>query len=234
MPEMNQYGQWVNDRVADWQGACVLKRLPLGGRFCLLEPLDVRRHAADLFAAYALGDESDWTWLASTRPESLEATAHWVAGKVNDDALVPYAVIDLHTRRAVGLVSYMAIDRAMGTVEIGHVTWSRQMKNTALGTEAMWLLLQYAFEQGYRRLEWKCDSMNVASRRAAERLGFTWEGCLRQKLVRKGRTRDSDQLSIIDSEWPARDAVLRRWLAADNFDADGRQLKRLEACRDCA
>lgn len=231
---MNQYGQWVNDRVADWQGACVLKRLPLGGRFCLLEPLDVRRHAADLFAAYALGDESDWTWLASTRPESLEATAHWVAGKVNDDALVPYAVIDLHTGRAVGLVSYMAIDRAMGTVEIGHVTWSRQMKNTALGTEAMWLLLQYAFEQGYRRLEWKCDSMNVASRRAAERLGFTWEGCLRQKLVRKGRTRDSDQLSIIDSEWPARDAVLRRWLAADNFDADGRQLKRLEACRDCA
>lgn len=232
MPEINQYGQWVNDRVADWQGASLLKRLPLGGRFCQLEPLDVRRHAADLFAAYAQGDESDWTWLASTRPESLEATAHWVAGKVNDDALVPYAVIDRHSGRALGLVSYMAIDRGMGTVEIGHVTWSRQMKNTPLGTEAVWLLLQHAFEQGYRRLEWKCDSMNVASRRAAERLGFTWEGCLRQKMVRKGRTRDSDQLSIIDSEWPVRDAVLRRWLAADNFDDNGRQLKRLEACRE--
>lgn len=231
MPEINQYGQWVNDRVADWQGASLLKRLPLGGRFCQLEPLDVRRHAADLFAAYAQGDESDWTWLASTRPESLEATAHWVAGKVNDDALVPYAVIDRHSGRALGLVSYMAIDRGMGTVEIGHVTWSRQMKNTPLGTEAVWLLLQHAFEQGYRRLEWKCDSMNVASRRAAERLGFTWEGCLRQKMVRKGRTRDSDQLSIIDSEWPVRDAVLRRWLAADNFDDNGRQLKRLEECR---
>ncbi|WP_434667393.1 GNAT family N-acetyltransferase [Klebsiella sp. B345] len=234
MPEINQYGQWVNDRVADWQGANLLKRLPLGGRFCQLEPLDVRRHAADLFVAYAQGDESDWTWLASTRPESLEATAHWVAGKVNDDALVPYAVIDRHSGRALGLVSYMAIDRGMGTVEIGHVTWSRQMKNTPLGTEAVWLLLQHAFEQGYRRLEWKCDSMNVASRRAAERLGFTWEGCLRQKMVRKGRTRDSDQLSIIDSEWPARDAVLRRWLAADNFDDNGRQRKRLEACRDHA
>lgn len=232
MPEINQYGQWVNDRVADWQGASLLKRLPLGGRFCQLEPLDVRRHAADLFAAYAQGDESDWTWLASTRPESLEATAHWVAGKVNDDALVPYAVIDRHSGRALGLVSYMAIDRGMGTVEIGHVTWSRQMKNTPLGTEAVWLLLQHAFEQGYRRLEWKCDSMNVASRRAAERLGFTWEGCLRQKMVRKGRTRDSDQLSIIDSEWPVRDAVLRRWLAADNFDDNGRQRKRLEACRE--
>ncbi len=89
---------------------------------CRLEPLEVQRHAADLFAAYALGDESDWTWLASTCPASVEATTHWVAGKVNDDALVPFAVIDLRTERAVGLVSYMAIDRAMGTVEIGHVT----------------------------------------------------------------------------------------------------------------
>lgn len=231
MPEINQYGQVVNDVVADWEGARILKRTPLSGRFCRLEPLEVQRHAADLFAAYALGDESDWTWLASTCPASVEATTHWVAGKVNDDALVPFAVIDLQTERAVGLVSYMAIDRAMGTVEIGHVTWSRKMKNTPLGTEAVWLLLKNAFGQGYRRLEWKCDSMNIASRRAAERLGFTWEGCLRQKMVRKGRTRDSDQLSIIDSEWAARDAALRAWLAAENFDGEGRQVKRLEDFR---
>ncbi|WP_434643441.1 GNAT family N-acetyltransferase [Klebsiella sp. I138] len=231
MPEINQYGQVVNDVVADWQGARILKRTPLSGRFCRLEPLDVHRHTADLFAAYALGDESDWTWLASTCPTSVEAAAHWVAGKVNDDALVPFAVIDLHSGQAVGLVSYMAIDRGMGTVEIGHVTWSRPMKNTPLGTEAVWLLLKNAFEQGYRRLEWKCDSMNIASRRAADRLGFTWEGRLRQKMVRKGRTRDSDQLSIIDSEWAERDAALRAWLAAENFDGEGRQLKRLEDLR---
>ncbi len=119
----------------------------------------------------------------------------------------------------------------MGTVEIGHVTWSRRMKNTPLGTEAVWLLLKNGFDHGYRRLEWKCDSMNVASRRAAERLGFSWEGRLRQRLVRKGRTRDSDMLSIIDGEWPARDAALRAWLAAENFTADGQQIKRLEAFR---
>ena len=70
--------------------------------------------------------------------------------------------------------------------------------------------------------------MNIASRRAAERLGFVWEGRLRQKLVRKGRNRDSDMLSIIDSEWPERDAAIRGWLAADNFDEDGRQIRRLE------
>lgn len=231
MPEINEFGQQVNDRVPGWQGAGLLRRTALNGRFCRLEPLDTERHAADLFAAYALGDDSDWTWLASTCPQSVESTANWITGKVMDDGLVPYAVIDLRAERAVGLVSYMAIERAIGTVEIGHVTWSRAMKNTPLGTEAVWLLLQNGFAHGYRRLEWKCDSMNLASRRAADRLGFTWEGRLRQRMVRKGRTRDSDMLSIIDSEWPARDAALRAWLAPENFDADGRQLKRLEDFR---
>jgi RimJ/RimL family protein N-acetyltransferase len=231
MPEINPFGQIVNDSVPGWQGAQLLKRAALDGRFCRLEPLDVRRHAADLFAAYAQGDDSDWTWLASTRPTSVEATAHWVAGKVNDEQLVPYAVIDRQAERAVGIVSYLAIERVMGSVEIGHVTWSRSMKQTPLGTEAVWLLLQNGFDCGYRRLEWKCDSMNVESRRAAERLGFTWEGRLRQKLVRKGRTRDSDILSIIDGEWAERDMALRAWLAEDNFDAEGRQIKRLAAFR---
>ncbi|QLR42197.1 GNAT family N-acetyltransferase [Enterobacter sp. RHBSTW-00994] len=232
MPEINQYGQTVNNLVLDWKGARVLTRTPLVGQYCRLEPLDAERHAADLFDAYALGDDSDWTWLASTRPESVEATVHWLLGKVMDDALVPYAVIDLRTECAVGIVSYMAIERLMGSVEIGHVTWSRKMKNTWLGTETVWLLLKNGFAHDYRRLEWKCDSMNIASRNAAERLGFVWEGRLRQKLVRKGRNRDSDMLSIIDEEWPERDAELRAWLAAENFDGNGRQLKKLEAFRE--
>ena len=141
-----------------------------------------------MYEAYALGDDSDWTWLVSTQPVSVEDTAEWVLGKVLDDELVPYAVIDLRTGQAVGLVSYMAIERMQGSVEIGHVTWSRKMKGSRLGTETVWLLLRNAFEHGYRRLEWKCDSMNTASRNAAERLGFVWEGRLRQKLVRKGAT----------------------------------------------
>jgi len=231
VPEINQHGQIVNDIVPDWTGAQLLTRTPLIGRFCRLEPLDATLHAADLFDAYSMGDDRDWTWLASTQPENVEATAHWIIGKVMDDGLVPYAVMDVNSERAVGLVSYMAIERMMGSVEIGHVTWSRKMKNTAMGTEAVWLLLKNAFEHNYRRLEWKCDSMNVASRNAAERLGFVWEGRLRQKLVRKGRNRDSDMLSIIDAEWPERDAEFRAWLAAENFDAEGRQIKRLEDFR---
>lgn len=231
MPEINQHGQIVNDRVPDWKGSHLLTRTPLNGRFCRLEPLDAARHADDLFEAYAQGDDSDWTWLASTQPESVEATAHWLLGKVMDDALVPYAVIDLRTERAVGLVSYMAIERMMGSVEIGHVTWSRRMKNTAMGTETVWLLLKNAFEHHYRRVEWKCDSMNVASRSAAERLGFVWEGRLRQKMIRKERNRDSDMLSIIHTEWPERDTELRAWLAAENFDGAGRQIQRLQSFR---
>nr|WP_276535855.1 GNAT family protein [Enterobacter hormaechei] len=231
VPEINQHGQTVNDIVPDWKCARALTRTPLTGQYCRLEPLDAERHSADLYEAYALGDDSDWTWLASTQPMSVEATAHWVLGKVLDDHLVPFAVIDLRTEKAVGLVCYMAIERFQGSVEIGHVTWSRRMKGTRVGTEAVWLLLKNAFEHKYRRLEWKCDSMNIASRNAAERLGFVWEGRLRQKLVRKGRNRDSDMLSIIDREWPQRDAELRAWLAAENFDEQGRQIKRLEAFR---
>ena len=153
MPEINQHGQTVNDIVPDWKCARVLTRTPLTGQYCRLEPLDAEHHSSDLFEAYALGDDSDWTWLASTQPESVEATAHWVLGKVLDDDLVPFAVIDLRTEKAVGLVSYMAIERFLGSVEIGHVTWSRRMKGTRIGTEAVWLLLKNAFEHKYRRLE---------------------------------------------------------------------------------
>ena len=234
MPEINIYGQTVGDVVPDWNGAAVLPRETLVGQYCRLVPLDADSHAADLFDAYAQApDDRDWTWLASSRPTSVEAAACWVQGKVTDASLVPYAVIEQRSGRAVGLVCFMAIEREHGSVEIGHVTWSPRMKNTVLGTESIWLLLRQAFALGYRRVEWKCDSLNTASRRAAERLGFIFEGRFRQKIVRKGRNRDSDWLSMIDSEWPQCDAVLQRWLAAENFDENGRQRQSMAECFSC-
>lgn len=234
MPEINLYGQTVGDVVPDWNGAAVLPRETLIGQYCRLVPLDADSHAADLFDAYAQApDDRDWTWLASSRPTSVEAAACWVQGKSSDASLVPYAVIEQRSGRAVGLVCFMAIEREHGSVEIGHVTWSPRMKNTVLGTESIWLLLRQAFALGYRRVEWKCDSLNTASRRAAERLGFIFEGRFRQKIVRKGRNRDSDWLSMIDSEWPQCDAVLQRWLAADNFDENGRQRQSMAECFSC-
>lgn len=234
MPEINLYGQTVGDVVPDWNGAAVLPRETLIGQYCRLVPLDADSHAADLFDAYAQApDDRDWTWLASSRPTSVEAAVCWVQGKVTDASLVPYAVIEQRSGRAVGLVCFMAIEREHGSVEIGHVTWSPRMKNTVLGTESIWLLLRQAFALGYRRVEWKCDSLNTASRRAAERLGFIFEGRFRQKIVRKGRNRDSDWLSMIDSEWPQCDAVLQRWLAAENFDENGRQRQSMAECFSC-
>lgn len=234
MPEINLYGQTVGDVVPDWNGAAVLPRETLIGQYCRLVPLDAGSHAADLFDAYAQApDDRDWTWLASSRPTSVEAAVCWVQGKVTDASLVPYAVIEQRSGRAVGLVCFMAIEREHGSVEIGHVTWSPRMKNTVLGTESIWLLLRQAFALGYRRVEWKCDSLNTASRRAAERLGFIFEGRFRQKIVRKGRNRDSDWLSMIDSEWPQCDAVLQRWLAAENFDENGRQRQSMAECFSC-
>ena len=234
MPEINLYGQTVGDVVPDWNGAAVLPRETLIGQYCRLVPLDTDSHAADLFDAYAQApDDRDWTWLASSRPTSVEAAACWVQGKVTDASLVPYAVIEQRSGRAVGLVCFMAIEREHGSVEIGHVTWSPRMKNTVLGTESIWLLLRQAFALGYRRVEWKCDSLNTASRRAAERLGFIFEGRFRQKIVRKGRNRDSDWLSMIDSEWPQCDAVLQRWWAAENFDENGRQRQSMAECFSC-
>lgn len=234
MPEINHYGQTVGDVVPDWNGAAVLPRETLIGQYCRLVPLDADSHAADLFDAYAQApDDRDWTWLASSRPTSVEAAACWVQGKSTDASLVPYAVIEQRSGRAVGLVCFMAIEREHGSVEIGHVTWSPRMKNTVLGTECIWLLLRQAFALGYRRVEWKCDSLNTASRRAAERLGFIFEGRFRQKIVRKGRNRDSDWLSMIDSEWPQCDAVLQRWLAAENFDEHGRQRRSMAECFSC-
>ena len=235
MAEINQYGQAVGDALPEWRGAGALARTVLQGRWCRLEPLEVDRHAGDLYAALAQApDDRDWTWLASERPMSPEAAISWLSAKAHDDSLIPWAVVDDRTGRAVGLVCYMAIEREHGRVEIGHVTWSPQMKNSVLGTEAIWLLLRSAFDHGYRRVEWKCDSLNAASRRAAERLGFVFEGRFRQHMVRNGRSRDSDWLSIIDREWPACDAALRRWLAPENFDSDGRQLTRLAALRTTA
>lgn len=230
--ELNEYGQWVGDRVPDWKGAETLVRKVLTGRSGQLQPLNASQHAADLFDAFAqVGDDRDWTWLGSERPTTVDATHAWLQAKVDDSGLVPFAVIDLHSERAVGVVCLMAIDQSHGTVEIGHVSWSVRMKRSTLSTEVVWLLLTEAFACGYRRVEWKCDSLNTASRKAAERIGFTFEGRFRQRMVRKGRNRDSDWLSIIDGEWPEIGKALQAWLAPDNFDQQGQQLHKLESFR---
>ena len=142
-----------------------------------------------------------------------------------------YAILDQATNRAVGVAGYLRIDPRNGSIEVGHLGYSPLLQRTPAATEAMYLMMARAFELGYRRYEWKCDSLNEPSRAAALRLGFVFEGIFRQAVVVKGRNRDTAWFSVIDSEWPALKAAFVNWLAPDNFDEQGRQLARLSAFR---
>jgi RimJ/RimL family protein N-acetyltransferase len=145
---------------------------------------------------------------------------------------MPIAIVELASDRPAGVASYLRIDPAMGSIEVGAILYSPALQRSPAATEAMYLMARHVFEElGYRRYEWKCDSLNQASRRAAERLGFRYEGTFRQAWVVKGRNRDTAWYSIIDSEWPALRNAFERWLDPSNFDAAGKQRARLEALR---
>jgi RimJ/RimL family protein N-acetyltransferase len=135
--------------------------------------------------------------------------------------------VELATGRPVGVASYLRINPAWGSIEVGGLHFSPRMQRSPIATEAMFLMMQRAFELGYRRYEWKCDALNAPSRAAAERLGLSYEGTFRQALVYRQRNRDTAWFAAIDAEWPALRAAFTRWLAPENFDASGRQRSRL-------
>jgi len=142
-----------------------------------------------------------------------------------------HAVIDAASGHAAGVASYLRINPAHGSIEVGHINYSPLLQNGAAATEAMYLMMRRAFELGYRRYEWKCDALNDKSRAAAQRLGFTYEGTFRQAMIVKGRNRDTAWYSVIDTEWPALKRAFEAWLDPANFDAEGRQKQRLAALR---
>lgn len=229
----NEYGQPVGQPLPDWQPRPLPQREVLQGSYCRLEPLSVAQHGKALFEAYALAqDGRDWTYLfAGPFNDKAEFMAYAQQMESSRDPL-HFAVIDQQTGRAVGTLALMRIAPEHGVIEVGHVTFSPLLKQTRQATEAHFLLMRYAFDQlGYRRYEWKCDSLNAPSRRAAARLGFQYEGEFRQAIVYRGRTRDTSWFSIIDGEWPQVKRGFERWLAAKNFSADGQQQERLETLR---
>lgn len=232
MNQHNHFGQPVGDALPDWQPRPYPQRQTLQGRLCYLEPL-AGKHAEALFAAHQLApDTRSWTWLLREPDSSVEEFSAWVAGLTGLSDPIHFAVIDRQTRQPVGSLALMRIDANNGVVEVGHVHFSPLLSRTAMATEAHWLLMRYVFDTlGYRRYEWKCNSLNEPSRRAAQRLGFHYEGRFRQALVIKGHNRDTDWFSIIDAEWPQIDSAMQKWLASDNFSADGQQICALESLR---
>jgi RimJ/RimL family protein N-acetyltransferase len=194
----------------------------LQGRYGSLDKLAMR-HAEDLWTAFQ-GHDHVWTYISTDGPFPDEAT-FFAFLRTRAEASDPYAYAVLDAAgHAVGYLTLLQIRPDMRVIEVGHVLYSPQLQRTPLGTEAQYLLARYAFETlGYRRYEWKCNALNAASRRAALRLGFVYEGTFRQHLIAKGRNRDNAWFSMLDSEWPARKVAFERWLAPDNFDAAGKQ-----------
>ncbi|NML34693.1 GNAT family N-acetyltransferase [Paraburkholderia antibiotica] len=228
-PRQNAYGQPIGAPVPDWHGAQAPGREPLTGRYCRLEAVDVERHAEALFDAYrSAADARDWTYLTVGPFDSLAAYREHLTRMAASKDPLHHTVIDLATGKPVGTLALMRIDPANGVIEVGHVTYSPLLKRTRIATEAMFLLMSEVFDKlGYRRFEWKCDSLNEPSRRAALRYGFTFEGIFRQAIVYRERNRDTAWFSIIDGEWPALRECYAQWLDARNFDAQGQQAERL-------
>jgi len=229
----NHLGQPVGVPVAGWMPRPLPPRTTMTGRFCTVEPLDPERHAAQLFAAYAEDTEGRmWTYLPPgpyASPGEYRSFAETACRA--DDPLV-HAVLDNTTGEAVGTASFMRIEPAVGVIEIGSITYSPRLQRRPAATEAMYLMMRRVFDElGYRRYEWKCDSLNQPSRDAAQRLGFRYEGLFRQASITRGGNRDTTWFSVIDSEWPALRAAFERWLDPANFAPDGTQRRSLASFR---
>ena len=203
--------------------------ITLEGRFGRVERL-AQHHDAALWKAVK-GHDHVWTYMSSYGPfADFRSFSVWIDSRIKLNDPYSYVVAD-KTGGVLGIVTLMEIRPAMRSIEVGHIVYSPAMQRTPLATEAQYLLARYVFETlGYRRYEWKCNSLNAASRRAALRYGFAFEGVLRQQMIAKGRNRDTAYFSMLDGEWPERKAAFERWLAPENFDAAGRQKMRLEQC----
>jgi RimJ/RimL family protein N-acetyltransferase len=231
VPEVNEFGQAVGDVVSGWSPRPRPGAVTLEGRYVVVEPLAVGHAAALLGSLCGPDDRSLWTYRSTEPPADLDEMTELIARTLATPDLLTFALVPRDGAPS-GIASYTRIDPATGQVEVAGVIYARSLQRTRAATEAIHLLMRYAFEElGYRRFEWKCDSLNEPSRRAARRLGFTYEGRFRHHMVTKGRNRDTDWFSVTDAEWPAVRAAHEAWLDPANFDESGQQRLRLGVAR---
>jgi RimJ/RimL family protein N-acetyltransferase len=214
---------------ARWSSRPKPARVVMDGRYVRLEPLDPGRHGEALFAAsMAPGVQDRFRYLFDDRMDRTGFEG-WLERSASSSDPLFWAVVDKRTGRAEGRQALMRIDAGHGVIEIGSILWGPAMAGTRLATEAQFLFAGHVFDDlGYRRFEWKCDDRNLASKRAALRFGFRFEGMFRQHMVVKGQNRDTAWFSIIDHDWPALKARYQAWLDPANFDGEGRQRQRLQ------
>lgn len=205
----------------------------LEGRFVRLEKLDPARHTDGLFDASAQPDGDErFRWLPNLPPTDREVFRAWVEQSAASEDPLFFAVIDKASGKVAGRQTFMRIDAANGVAEIGHIYWGPLVSRKPAATEALFLFARHIFDDlGYRRFEWKCDNSNLPSKRAAQRFGFRHEGVFHQHLIVKGRNRDTAWFAMLNTDWPKLRPAYEAWLSPENFDAEGGQIKTLEACR---
>lgn len=209
---------WSPPPVPDWD--------EVKGTYVRLERLNAEDHAALLYRSFAEHDEV-WDYLAYGPFSSASQYHRWVRDHAALEDTHFYAIKNLESGNWEGVASYLRIAPEAGSIEVGHINFSPALQRTRAATEAMYLMMSWVFDVGYRRYEWKCNALNFKSRGAAQRLGFSYEGVFRQATVSKGRNRDTTWFAAIDSEWPALKEAYAAWLSPSNFDVDGRQRESL-------
>ena len=225
----NDLGQPISFSIDSWQPCDRPSLNTMMGRTCRLETYSPDKHNQQLFNAFIKDtDQANWTYLPYGPFDNFADFDAWARAECQNQDPLFHTVIDLKTEQAVGLASYLRITPETGVIEVGHIHFSPLMQGTTLATETMFLMMQRVFDElGYRRYEWKCDSLNAPSCRAAQRLGFQFEGIFRQLTMYKGRNRDTAWFAIIDKDWLMVKSAFQQWLSVDNFDQQGEQKQSL-------
>jgi len=218
------FGNPVGKPLPGWQGCARLPDTTLTGRACRLVPYE-KAYAQDLYGAYAQDDGRMWAYLAYGPYDTPNALHESIEDWQNNKGLHTFVI--LKDEKPAGHASFMRYDLAHGSVEVGGVSFSPALQRSTAATEAMYLMMKHAFDHGYRRYEWKCDQLNAPSSRAAQRLGFQFEGVFRNATIYRGRRRDTAWYSVIIEDWPQTRVRLEAWLDPANFDAEGRQRRAL-------
>ena len=226
---INGLGQPIGFPVPGWTPRQTPPLAAAAGRFCRIEPLDPARHARDLHDANGEDREGRmWTYLPWGPYADFDEYRAALEIKVRQEGFITYAVVAVDSGKAVGIASYLNANLSAGSIEIGGIAYSPALQHKPAGTEAMYLMMRRVFDElGYRRCEWKCNALNAASRAAAQRYGFRFEGVFRQADVVTGGNRDTAWFSMIDVEWPGIRWAFECWLNPANFDENGRQRERL-------
>ena len=201
----------------------------LVGKYSILEPINVKRHAEDLYKNYSKDKKNlIWTYLPYGPFKNINLFKKWLRSFcLNNDPFF-YAIYSKRHKTFCGMASYLNVVPEHGTIEVGHINYSPILQNTAEGTETMYLMMKNAFDHlGYRRYEWKCNNLNLDSKKASKRLGFKFEGIFRQSFIVKKRNRDTAWFSVIDKEWKRLKKNYQEFLKSSNFDKNNKQLKKL-------